>query len=141
MKSLIGFILVLGRQNVDWCFWNWYRATLVTDLFFSNDISRDYWFIFNYKSRIRIIYYICNVPLIITFNWFKQCKISPVDKLSIWTYFLLPLSMLLPAHTKRLNDSVYNNFHLLFLRTLPCYYVNIQYILKNVLNFPNDIQY
>ena len=48
--------------------------TLVTDLLFSNDISRYYWFNFSYKSCIRIIHYIFNASVVITFNWVKQCK-------------------------------------------------------------------
>ena len=50
-------------------------------------------------------------------------KISPLDHISILPYFFLALSMLLTAHTKRLNDSVCDNFHLLFpqdFHTLSC---------------------
>ena len=45
---------------------------LVTDFFFSSDISRDYCFIFSSKFCIRIIHYIFNASLT-AFNWLKQC--------------------------------------------------------------------
>ena len=85
----------------------------------SIDISRDYWFIFSYKFCMRIIHYIFNVSLIIAFNESSNAKISPLDNLLILTYFFLALSMLLTAHTKRLNVSVCNNFHLFFPQNFP----------------------
>ena len=112
-------ILVLGRQIVDWCFWNWYVATLVTDLFISNDTKRDCWSIISSNFCIRIIRYIFNVRLIITFIWVKQCKILELDNVSILTYFFFALSMLLTTHTKRLNESVCNDFHLFFPQNFP----------------------
>ena len=46
-------------------------------------------------------------------------NISPLDNLSILTYFFLALSVLVTAHTKRLNVSVCNNFHLFFPQNFP----------------------
>ena len=126
------------RKNEDWCFWNWHCSTLVTDLFLSNDISRNYWFIFNYKFCIKIIQYNFNVSLIIVFNWVSNSKISPLDNLSILTYFFRALYMLLTAHTKRLNVPGF----IFFSSEMPHVIMfTFSIIFKNVSNFPNDIQY
>ena len=53
----------------------------------------------------------------------SNAKLSPLDNLSMLTCFFLALSMLPFAHTKRLNVSVCNNFHLFFpqnFSTLSC---------------------
>ena len=49
----------------------------------------------------------------------SNAEISPLDNLSILAYFFLALSMLLTAHTKRLNVSVCNNFYLFFPQNFP----------------------
>ena len=49
----------------------------------------------------------------------SNAKISLLENLSILTYFFLALSMLLTAHTKCLNVSMCNNFHLIFSQNSP----------------------
>ena len=49
----------------------------------------------------------------------SNAKISPLDNLSVLTYFFLALSMLPTAHAKRLNVSVCNNVHLFCPQNFP----------------------
>ena len=115
----MGFILVLGRQNVDWSFWNWYGANLVFDLFFSNDINRDHLFIFIFINFVSELFIIFSMTSSSCSTEPSNAKISPLGNLSILTHFFLALSMLLTAHTKSWIVCVCNNFNLFFPQNFP----------------------